>query len=822
MQKYNKILSLLISAALLLGLPTAAMAAPGQAQEPAAENLTVDFSGTNGPDNLDEMYPRPTAKSAKSATANTTAFTDVKNIVILVNFSGLDEFITPARFQTLNSIYNTNTNSLKGYISHITYGGIQVDSAFYPKAADGTVVSYVDQHPIEYYKTYSTSNPLGYKNNAERFEREAELLSGAFQFVKEQIEADFTGEQLDNNNDGRIDSIAFLMNGYRGTGGGIAWNDLLWPHKYSSSGFYLNGKNINNYNFLLADIPPAGSTAADTGLMPENAANAKHTVVIHEFLHTFGLPDLYHYNTGGTPVGQWDIMGYTASSPQNMLQYMQREYQGWGTPIHEITASGSQTLQYAKYEDAQEDGGYGSAPESALILRSPYSDTEFFVVEYRKKTGYDSNLPGEGLIIYRVNTEVTSRSNAGGPPDYLYVFRPNESSINPGSYATNAFFSAQSKRTSIGKAIGQENSGFDNQTLYYSDGTNSGIVISQISSAGGDTMTFQVSIPPATIEGTGTAANPYQIFHPSHLKLLSQYPDKYFKLIADIDCSNMKSGDFTSAVHFTGNLNGNNHTISNLTHYDFTASQNGFLSSIGTEGNVYDLTLENCTIVGTDNVGVLAGTIEGTVQRVKIIGGAARSLTDSNDFATYAGGICGTALSPANITGCTASATITGKNAGGLAGLNHGAVWSHCYADCNVDSYFPNSKLAAVFGKQIVDNTYIPGNHLYWNTKLGLLDGANIVRTDESPYIGNEGLIGVHILNNTTVQAGKNSAQLLQFSPASAVINGTWSSSDTSIATVSDGIVTGVSAGTAVITLTIPLYGQVNLQLTSTITVTAE
>ena len=813
----NKLLSLLLSAAMLLGINATAVAAPAQTQQPAVENSTVDFSGTNGPDNLDELYPRPAAKSARSATS-TTAFTDVKNIVILVNFNGLEEFVTPTRAQTLNTVYNTKDNSLKGYISHCTYNTINVDSAFYPKAADGTVVSYVDAHPIEYYKTYSASNPIGYQNNGERFEREAELLAGAFNFVKTQVEADFTGAQLDNNNDGRIDSIAFIINGYRGTGGGIAWNDLLWPHKYSSSGYYLNGKNIDNYNFLLADIPPAGSTAADEGLMPENADNAKHTVIIHEFLHTFGLPDLYHYSSSGTPVGQWDIMGYTASTPQNMLQYMQREYQGWGKPIHEITSSSSQTLQYAKYLDADADGGYGSSPESALILRSPYSYTEFFVVEYRAKTGFDSNLPGEGLVVYRINTNV-SRTNASGPPDYLFVMRPGEASVTSGGNIVNAHLSSQSGRTSIGKPIGQETEGFDNQTLYYSDGTNSGIVINQIGAAGGDTMTFNVTIPEEPIQGSGTEADPYLISQPKELNALNLYQDKYFKLTADIDCSGFST--FSPASNFTGTLNGNSHTIKNLTYNGFTTNQAGLFLSIGQGGNVYDLTLNNVIVTGLNNVGVLAGIIEGTVQRVKIVNGQARNITNPEDYASYAGGICGTATSSASIIGCTVSAAVTGKTAGGLAGLNNGAVWSHCYADCSVSSYAQDAHLAAVFGKQLVDNSYVQGNSLYWNMNTCSLNGANITKVVETPYTGNEGLISVGLQQNTEILAGTSSAQLMQKNPSTAVINGVWSSSNTSVATVSGGIVTGVSAGTAAITLTVPLYGQINMQITTTVTVTA-
>lgn len=48
--------------------------------------------------------------------------------------------------------------------------------------------------------------------------------------------------------------------------------------------------------------------------------------------------------------------------------------------------------------------------QQAVILKTPYSDTEFFVLEFRKKgtkidsKEYDYTAHGSGLIVYRVNT----------------------------------------------------------------------------------------------------------------------------------------------------------------------------------------------------------------------------------------------------------------------------------------------------------------------------------------------------------------------------------------------------------------------------------
>ena len=51
-----------------------------------------------------------------------------------------------------------------------------------------------------------------------------------------------------------------------------------------------------------------------------------------------------------------------------------------------------------------------SSPENNCFqIKSPYSETQHFVVEYRQQEGmYDSNLPGnsDGILIFRVNLDI--------------------------------------------------------------------------------------------------------------------------------------------------------------------------------------------------------------------------------------------------------------------------------------------------------------------------------------------------------------------------------------------------------------------------------
>ena len=91
-----------------------------------------------------------------------------------------------------------------------------------------------------------------------------------------------------------------------------------------------------------------------------------------------------------------------------------------------------------------------------------------------------------------------------GPPYKAYVFRPGDSILNGYEKAdyTNldkSFLSAESGRTSYGTH--DKNAGIADNAITYSDGTNSGIVIENVGSASGDTITFDISFADDGQEG---------------------------------------------------------------------------------------------------------------------------------------------------------------------------------------------------------------------------------------------------------------------------------------------------------------------------------
>lgn len=326
----------------------------------------------------------------------------VEGIVVFVRFSNEDEFIQHFN-QFKHYFLGTTDVSLNGYFKEVSNNQLDFNTVFYPTSEEGAY-SYTDVFPREYYMPYSKwDNPIGYKgggNSKERYKRE----KGLFDRILKKVNGTIPNYlNLDQDEDGEVDSVTFIV-----CGSTTGWNDILWPHYLSSTEPFaaLGGKDVNRVVVQLADILTGEDNTAQGGV----------GVLAHEAFHVLGAPDLYRYNYSGNPVGPWDLMAeQDANAPQHMTTYMKMKYGKWIDDIPTITESGTYTL----------DSVYSN---SGNAFRIPSSDSnQYYVVEYRKKQGrYEKNIPSEGLLVYRIDTSV-EEGNGNGPPDEVYVYRPQNS-----------------------------------------------------------------------------------------------------------------------------------------------------------------------------------------------------------------------------------------------------------------------------------------------------------------------------------------------------------------------------------------------------------
>jgi M6 family metalloprotease-like protein len=398
-----------------------------------------------------------TKRSVKNGQKDAPTTGTINNLVIFIRFSDEGSTIFNRQRSYYDAYFNKSEGpSLQHYYKEVSYNRLEVNTVYYPNVDDfSTNLSYQDTQPRGYFQPYNaTTNPIGYQNDSQSTTREHELLERAVNAVAAEVP---TSLDIDADNDGNVDNVIFLISGAPGE-----WASLLWPHMWYlyTKNVTINRKRVWNYNFDLTGT----ATYFTVG------------VIAHEFFHTLGAPDLYHYYNDTAPdaVGSWDVMNGTSNPPQYMGAWMKYKYGHWIDTLHVADSPGTYTLNPLQSET-----------RNIFKIPSPASLNEFFILEYRKQTGlYEPGLPGtaSGILIYRINSNYDG--NADGPPDEVYLFRPN-GTLTASGQLSSAVFSAETGRTDFNFST--------NPYPFLSDGSDGDINITNITSAG-ETISFTIAL----------------------------------------------------------------------------------------------------------------------------------------------------------------------------------------------------------------------------------------------------------------------------------------------------------------------------------------
>lgn len=386
----------------------------------------------------------------------------VNNLNVFIRFSDQDEF-TISR-ELYNERFNTvgdDAISLRNYFQKASYNQLDYVTHHYPVCQPGINLSYQDSHPRSYFMPYNAiTNPNGYMDSNERAYREQTMLAAAINYIAAEVPTDLN---IDADNDGAVDNVCFIIRGPH-----TAWADLLWAHRWALyyTEAYINGKQVWDFTF-----------------QPEDQNSVR--TLCHEMFHSVGAPDLYHYTFNGvTPTGCWDIM---ESGNGHMGMYMKFKYGGWLDTIPSASNPGTYTLNPIT-----------SATNNVYKIAIPGSNSQYLVLEYRKRGSdvFEAELPGSGLLIYRINTNYDG--NADGPPDEVYVYRPNGSNTVNGQIF-EAAFSADVWRTDF--------NAYTNPAARLTNGNTFQVNINSISAVG-ETISFTVSPTTSSLAPVISAISP--------------------------------------------------------------------------------------------------------------------------------------------------------------------------------------------------------------------------------------------------------------------------------------------------------------------------
>lgn len=369
-----------------------------------------------------------------------------KAIVLLVDFS--DVAATTAHGHYHDMLFSQGTyatGSMRDFFKEASYNQVDVDGEI--SAAGGPTAGW---HRAPQPKSYYTNGNFGfgsYPRNAQRLAEDVIDLANPF--------VNFS--QYDNDGDGVVEALVIIAAGSGGEVTGDAGD--IWSHKWGITPKNVDGVQINTY-FMAPEDGRVG-------------------VMSHELGHLLmSWPDLYDTDYSSRGTGRWDLMaggswnngGHTPAHPVAWC----KAQAGWVNPTVIFNAQQNVTVQ--------------PFANNAQVYKLPIGTTaskQYFLLSNRQQTGFDANIPGEGLIIEHVDD---NQSNNTDETHYLVNIEQAD-----GLEHLNNDVNAGDTTDPYPTASNDEFTGSSNPNSNSYSGTSSDISVTDIKNSGSDiTATINV------------------------------------------------------------------------------------------------------------------------------------------------------------------------------------------------------------------------------------------------------------------------------------------------------------------------------------------
>lgn len=225
---------------------------------------------------------------------------------------------------------------------------------------------------------------------------------------------DFT--QYDLNDDGMVDLVFVLYAGFGENDPpqkvpGITASNLVWPH-YSSINRIGCGTNTRIFDGVTINDYECANELDGLYSTSTRSVVAGIGVMVHEFCHGLGLPDLYMPGSRRV-VGRWSVLDYgpynnDMHTPPALSTY-ERWYMGWMQPEQLLMACNDTLAPLSEVNE----GRYFTPGGDPISSGTTPSLVEFYLLENRQKTGWDIAVPDEGLLLWHVcyDSDSWSRNN---------------------------------------------------------------------------------------------------------------------------------------------------------------------------------------------------------------------------------------------------------------------------------------------------------------------------------------------------------------------------------------------------------------------------
>ncbi|MDP8208155.1 MAG: M6 family metalloprotease domain-containing protein [Candidatus Electryonea clarkiae] len=310
---------------------------------------------------------------------------DYNVLVLLMDYSDNQRTYSSSQFDNL--VFGYGDGKVRDYFDENSYGQFNIVSQDLPSSTGW----------IRMPRTYA--NYLGGLPDMPWL-----YMPDMIEYVVDAVDESVDFSDYDNDGDGVVDAFTLVHAGMGAENAGVP--NAIHSHMGWVDDIYVDDVSITTYC-----------------IMPERTEDFRGNgyistigVYVHEMSHLFfGLPDLYDRDGSSAGLGAWSLMaGGGWNGPRSIggspshLDAWSKIQVGFVTPLDVTYNIGNEPIHNVV-----------NHPDIYRLWSDGITNVaEYFLIENRQRTGYDSSLPGEGFFIYHVDETVNTQNDNEWYPDF--------------------------------------------------------------------------------------------------------------------------------------------------------------------------------------------------------------------------------------------------------------------------------------------------------------------------------------------------------------------------------------------------------------------